>query len=753
MNLSDIDNKFQSHPDYPYSRHIGNIADSFDEQTHKEAACFHDLGKLSDEFQAFICNTQKGKKTTHALEGALFFLSQKEYRFSKETFAVFLSVLRHHGDLENTNAYLEHGFSDSEELLYQYPNLEKRLNLIRTRANLENVPNIEKVCELFEADNFVKKNRLNSIETYFFLKEVFSKLIFADKFEAIFRGVYCEDTPPDWEIFKASLIQLIESKRNTMTAIRNEARNEIIKNYFSNKTKRIFIIEAPTGIGKTFSALHLALEIAAGKKKKKIITALPMTSIIDQTFNVYLNVIDEKHLLKYHHLTHSKNYVDSYQESMDEAQKYRQKNDFLAMSWAHDSVIVTTFNQLFNAFYSNRNRDLIKFWGLRDSVIILDEIQAIPRILLQDISKTISFLATEFNIDFILMSATIPEIKHFIGREITAELLDNRYFAMDFNNRYTLCLRADIDDEVKLIDEILKEYDCHNSILCVVNTKKLSLKIFRFLEKHILSDQLFLLNTNFIPKQRKKIIEDIKARLKDNQKTVLVSTQVIEAGVDLDFDYGIREFAPLYSIIQTAGRINREGLKTNSTLTITEQISRRGPYLKNDLLKPEVLVLLHDKVPENEILPLLKKYFHEAIERTYRDPLLFDLMHNLDYESVYRVFDQNFMRELPFISPVFIEVEAGLYEAYAGKMSTIISQMRQKDIPLSDRMRCKSEISELNKEMGQFIINVAEKEAADLPDFHEAGSLKVCGYEHVKSEEKYSSRTGWIGEETNTIFF
>ena len=189
-------------------------------------------------------------------------------------------------------------------------------------------------------------------------------------------------------------------------------------NYRENRDKKIYIIEAPTGIGKTFSALHLALEICRDKNKKRIINALPMTSIIDQTYEEYGLVINDDDLLKFHHLTRSKSYGSSEGDEKKETNSLgRQQNDFIAMSWSSDKVIVTTFNQLFNAFYSNKNRDLIKFWTLRDSVVILDEIQAVPRILIQDLIKTILYLSEHFDIDFVIMSATIPAIKNFMPSE------------------------------------------------------------------------------------------------------------------------------------------------------------------------------------------------------------------------------------------------------------------------------------------------------------------------------------------------
>lgn len=754
--LFNINDKYKSHPDYPLQRHLNNIAASFNDKTHKEAAFFHDIGKLSEEFQEYVCNPLSKTKTTHALESALIYIVEKNYQITPEIFALFITVLKHHGDLENTNDFLYSKFSFSEDLLERYSNLAKRLHTICNRTEIKAEINIEEFCDVFDTETFVQDKSLDSIDVYFLIKDTFSKLIFADKYEAIFKERFHETKEANWKLYIDKLITLVKSKNNSMSHVRNQAREEIISNYKKNRDKKIFIIEAPTGIGKTFSALHLALEIALDKKKKRIINCLPMTSIIDQVFEEYQNIISEDEILKFHHLTHSKNYTAKIAEDIEaqsEQQQHSQQNDFLAMSWSTDKIIVTTFNQLFNIFYSNKNRDLVKFWTIRNSVIILDEIQAIPRILLQDVSKTLEFLTKKFNIDFILMSATIPAIKGFIDKNIFTELLDNKYFSMEFNNRYTLCMKTEIDSAELLLAEIKKKYCALNSILCVVNTKKLSLQIYNDLQDSIKPDELFLLNTNFIPKQRKEILQTIKNRLRNNQKTVLISTQVVEAGVDLDFDYGIREFAPLYCIIQTAGRINREGIKQNAELLITGEISRNSPYHTTDLLKEKVTELLFSRTQESYLLPKLKQYFDIAISRTSPDTKLRDDIKNLEFQKVYKTFTDYFMKSIPNITPVFIETEDGLYDHFFNEVDLIYRTIKQPDISLEEKMNFKSRLKKINKEISQYIINVSENETTALQNFHENMEIKVCSFGSVKNEEKYSMKKGWLGEKTLEIFF
>lgn len=741
MNLFDIDKKYCSHPEYPYKNHIKNIADTFNDLSHKQSASYHDLGKLCQAFQIYINSKDKTKnKTTHALAGTLIYLKSNNYNLNKESLAIFITILKHHGNLENVNS-IANGLNDSEDILYKYSNL---INLIKEIGNIINIENdfdIEEICDYFDEDEFVFEKNMSGIDSYFKIKEIFSKLIFADKYEAIFKSTYKEKPFENTEFYIEKLLKFLSNKNNDLSLIRNKARTDTIEKLKQNIDKNIFLIEAPTGIGKTFMALHLALEIIKTKDKKRLINTLPMTSIIDQTFDEYSNIFDDNVLMKYHHLSFSKEYYNPDKEKRNEEDSYKQKDSFINKSWSEDSVIITTFNQLLNLFYSNKNRDLIKFWTLRDSIIILDEIQAIPRILLKDFSETISFLAKEFNIDFILMSATVPDIKNYIDDSLICELLDNKYFSLEFNNRYALRVDNSINSVDKLVAEIIDKSNLKNSVLAVVNTKKLALSVYEQLKKEK-SLKVFLLSSLFIPKHRKEIIQEIKKVLK-NEKIILVSTQVIEAGVDLDFDCGFREFSPFYSIIQTAGRINRENrneIRDKAELIIIPEIGY-SPYHQNDLLKDIVDELISNKIREKSLLPLLKEYFKIAKERTSPDRLLIEKMENLEFENVIETFDKNFMKKLPNIIPVFIEIEKDLYNSFKEKLDSFYFDLKNKELTLEKKLELKIQIKEKYKEISRYVINVNKKDAEILPPFYNESEMKLCDFAILKNF--YSKNTGW----------
>lgn len=744
MNLFDIDEKYLSHPNYPYRQHIQNIADSFEDESHKWSAMFHDLGKLSKAFQDYINPDNPIKqKTTHALVGALFYLAKKNYRLDKISLPVFLSILKHHGNLEDVNTIAE-DLNDREFLIDDYPDLSEKIAEITELIDFDEKIDLEECCDFFDTDdNFVHEYSLGGVESYYQIKEVFSRLIFTDKYEAIFKQRYMDIHFNEPEKYVEQLEYHLSQKTNALSSVRNSARREIIEKYHQNSDKCIYIIEAPTGIGKTFTALHLALEIVKQKKKKRLITALPMTSIIDQSYEEYSIIFDEKILLKYHHLTRNKqrNTITN-KEEIDEQEYFKQKDSLLTKSWADDNVIITTFNQIFNLFYSNKNRDLIKFWTLRDSVIIMDEIQAIPRVLLKDIAKTISYLSNAFNIDFILMSATVPEIKKFLAPNFTVELLNNRYFTLEFNNRYNLQYDDTIDSKDSLVNEIQKYCINGRSVLVVLNTKKMALEIFNELINEI--DSVHLLSAYFVPEHRKNKIEKISSKLKNGQKLVLISTQVVEAGVDFDFDCGFREFSPLYSIIQTAGRVNRENrheVKESARLIIIPQISNYTPYHQNDLLKEEVENLISEGIYENQLLPALKDYFKIAINRTQPEMLVYKKMENLEFQEVAKIFSDNYMKEMPFVTQLFIEIEQGLYEKFYESLESLYDMTKDNTIPLEKKMEAKIEIRNIYKQVSRYVINVPSDYVRDLDSFYMDCEMKVCTFDEL--EEYYNFETGF----------
>ena len=452
MQISDV---FNSHPQKPYNEHIKNIANSFDDDEHKEAASFHDLAKILQKFQDYINLDAKNfnsadefekarqkLKTTHTLESAFIYFfarANKDINF----LANFFAILKHHSDLPDIDYFLSSIGSTKAKLIDRL----KKIDEIAKRANLDiDIDLYDFVDYFLDLENELSK--YYGLESFFIFKKRYSRLILADKFEAIFSESY-----QNLAVLNAKKIDLYIDRIKSLIATKKQddykdkAREIIFKNFNANKDKKTFLIKAPTGIGKTFLALNLALEIARNGNKRRIITAIPFTSIIDQTHTEYQKIIVDQDVLKYHHLT------------------------------SYENFIVTTFNQLFFAFFSNHNKDNLKLETLRDSVIIIDEIQNIPRVLLKSIAAAFNEFSKRYNIHFIIMSATMPHIAAEL--ESFTELSEPILYKRE-KDRYEIIYEPDIKGFDDLVSEILKHQD--ESALCVVNTISKAKKLYEALK-------------------------------------------------------------------------------------------------------------------------------------------------------------------------------------------------------------------------------------------------------------------------------
>jgi len=170
VNLFKVPTSLHSHPEYPYTNHIDNIAVSFDTTDHYNTAHFHDLGKLSKEFQDYINNKDGAKKTTHALEGAILYFLSQDHKIDDNTFPIFLSILKHHGNLENINSLANDTLSRESHFSERYPKLEEKIRYI-SKYLTDNIDfNLDEFLEVFDDEEFVHNNNLGGLNNYFKLK-------------------------------------------------------------------------------------------------------------------------------------------------------------------------------------------------------------------------------------------------------------------------------------------------------------------------------------------------------------------------------------------------------------------------------------------------------------------------------------------------------------------------------------------------------------------------------------------------------
>ena len=596
-----------SHPNKLLREHINNMLSFASNNLERDIIRFHDIAKVKEEFQEYIRDTSKNiKNKDHSLLSAYFFLCNSKHS-DIDTLFGFLAILSHHGKvrnffnlIENHNVCLGESFETQYEIEHFWDNVGKRALSLDIYNNLNiNVEKLkEKGVNLRGELEYLEYDKKFEYEDFIKFKSLYSSLLYADKFEAIFdKGKDQGKAIPLKELEEYMTKLPFNEKRNTL--------REYVLNNFDDSYK-LFTLTAPTGYGKTLTALNFALKF----KKERIIYALPFTSIIDQTYEIIDNIYKENRdisVMKVHHKV-------TINEDAPEDRYSKMK--FLMESFSGD-INITTLYQLVFAIFGNKNRDNIKFNQLKDSVVIVDEFQAVPCTFRKDFIELCKIISKTLNTIFIFMSATMPYIEN---REDFKELSNLDYFNQQ--DRYEikwLELGNEDEREANLIAKVKEEAKDKNTIL-VVNTVAKAQELFvRFRGDY----KTFCLNGYMYDEQKRDVIDKVKTLMNSGEKVLLVSTQSIEAGVDLDFDVGFREVSPISSIIQTAGRVNRHFGDKKGILYLFDSVSGYENLIYGDLQKiaDNMIPMFREKgsISEKEILAFVEEYFfkiHELLEKS-----------------------------------------------------------------------------------------------------------------------------------------
>jgi len=333
----------------------------------------------------------------------------------------------------------------------------------------------------------------------------------------------------------------------------NRIRGEILNQCRTSARQEsgVFTLTVPTGGGKTLSSLAFALEHAAARKKRRIIYAIPYTSIIEQTANTFRDLFAPLGDVLIEH--HSNTDADQFDSEHSWSR--------LATENWDAPLIVTTTVQLFESLFAARTSRCRKLHNLINSVIVIDEIQLLPVEHLDPIRHVINLLQKYYGVTFILSTATPTGLHSLVdafGRKLL-QGIDSKEIIHQPERYYTALERVNFElplrfDELLSWEEIRNQLLEHESVLCVVNTRKDARELF-----NLMPEGSYHLSAMMCAEHRSKVIETIRSRLKNGNLTRVISTQLIEAGVDLDFPVVYRAMAGLDSIVQAGGRCNREG--------------------------------------------------------------------------------------------------------------------------------------------------------------------------------------------------
>ncbi len=743
---------------------------------------FHDLGKYTSFFQNYLL--KKGKtdndKKRHPPIGAFAaYNMHKDLNEKHALFSLYLIFL-HHANLtdilqfsEKLNDYLKRIIDD------QIEDLKKCSSIIESEIEINNFS--EKIY--YPEERTIRRSlkiwakRNQNIQDYFLINYLFSLLIEADKLDASDTPIY------KLKAFEADFVDnrfgrpksnINELEPLTNSELRNYCRAEVISNLDSPDILNhyIFTLTAPTGIGKTMTALDFALKLKSKVRsdegiESRIIYALPFINIIEQAFNEYQITLPEDIEILAHY-----QYSDVFGEEKKEEYKnedgsiknYNQKLMSLD-TWQAD-VVITSFVQFFETLIGNRNKLLKKFNHFSNAIIIIDEVQTLRLDQMPLIGTTLYYLSKFLKSRIILMTATKPKIFDLTQKEILnyeneivrpKELLSSHEHVFKAFNRTKIVnlINKKIDNTEDFINDIFSEnWSKKKSCIIVCNTVNRSIEVYKAIKKYLkendFQNPIEYLSTNIIPAHRFDRIEKVRKKIVGKAFPILISTQVVEAGVDLDFDMGFRDLGPIDSIIQVAGRINRNNnpVKKHSPLYIVDFGDSNKIYGSLTTIQASKTLKIKSEIPESEYLSFIESYFNTISDRSSFDQYnkVFQSMKSLCYDSEnpedHPVSSFKIIEESRTTKAVFIELtefESKLRERYLAKIRNEISKEEFE--------------KKYKKEFQQRIISIPGYLSNELSPINEYESnILVVPIELIGVY--YNTSTGFVRKkQTNSTFF
>jgi CRISPR-associated endonuclease/helicase Cas3 len=509
------------------------------------AGLLHDVGKFQDGFQKYLATGKP--KTPHASIGAY-----NAYRTAKNIYPLQFTIQGHHAGMPDN--------ADRKSNIEDYEEAEETVNILHERF-LKDFP------EFKLPDNVLPNNDLLYVECV--TRFLFSALTDADwldtenHFEQG-RIELREDKRLNQDHFWEDLIKKLEGKfqelptEGTINELRTKARNEAASH--AKTETGFFTLQLPTGLGKTLTSMYWALLHAQHNSLERIIIVLPYINIIDQTAKILKDVFGEEIVLEHHSgVLDEDRERDKYDETASGEDKQLSKR--LACENWDAPIIVTTSVQFFESLFSNRPFKCRKNHNIAESVVIFDEIQTLPKEYAEPIIVMLKNIVALARTSFLFCTATQPAfVKRagFDGVENIHPLIAQPEEYFDATQRVNYDLLNGLE-EVPLdtvVEKLAQETD---SFLVIVNTKSVARELFEHVKQFSGYDQYYHLSTAMCPHHRKKTIEAIIDDLKKQRRIAVISTQLVEAGVDFDFPCVYRAIAPMDSVIQAAGRCNRNG--------------------------------------------------------------------------------------------------------------------------------------------------------------------------------------------------
>lgn len=471
----------------------------------------------------------------------------------------------------------------------------------------------------------------------------------------------------------------------------NEKRCEILHTCMRKGEGKqgLYSLTVPTGGGKTISSMAFAMKQAMKWHKERIIYVIPYLSIIEQTADVFRALLGNHAVLE----SHSQVDYDSLpEEGSEEAGRVAESMKLAAENW-DAPVVITTNEQFFESLYANKTSRCRKLHNIANSVIILDEAQMMPVDFLKPCLHVLEQLVHYYGCTVVLCSATQPELGRYLQKnpiqKNPIEIMENVGELFQFFKRVTF----DIDGETDYA-EIAKKLDECEQVLCIASTKKEAEKIFELLD-----GEAMYLSTNLCPAHRREIIREMKTRLRDGKPCRVVSTSIISVGVDIDFPVVYLQYTGLDSLIQGAGRCNREGRqslqKSRAHIFWTKE-SKKSLFMRKE---KQVTDMVRKKYNTKEMT-------EPSAIRTYFENWYQSNEGNLDYREIEKLAQSLSFAEIGKRFHLINDSTKSVFVPFDEKARNIKEQLM-----MGNRSR------QLMRAAGAYMINVRYSKAQGQSDF------------------------------------
>ncbi len=661
------------------------------------AGMLHDIGKYTNGFQKRL---HGGPSVDHSTAGA------KE-AFAMKNVSVALAVAGHHGGIPDLGMP-----KDAADMPTFHGRKQKSLESYD--AWKEEIGPLQSSPPKWLPHDWISND--------FYTRMLYSCLVDAD-FQDTQNFMDGRIAPRGEGASVSELLEVVRKKADQFLEYTGEdavikQRNSVLSACIkSGKEKEpgLFTLTVPTGGGKTFSSLAFALEHAVAHGMRRVIYVIPYTSIIDQTASDFEKLLGKENVLAHY------SGVD-YQRIEKEDMKPEEYKQLLASENWDAPIIVTTAVQFFESIYSNRSSRCRKLHNIAGSVIIFDEAQTLPNDYLLPCLSAIEQLVKYYHTTAILCTATQPAVNCFLD-------LKPEEICPDPRSLYQTLKRTMIENLHEISEiELGERLTGYEQVLCVVNRRQTAQDLYKKLPQ----EGRYCLTTLLCPHDRRKKIDEIRERLRKGYPCRVVSTSLIEAGVDVDFPVAMREDCGLDSLLQTAGRCNRNG-KRSAEESKVYRFKLEGKKIPQMLEKGnESLQYIDRKVQKGKIddissLAAIEAYFKE----------LYNLKgdESLDKKQILQAIrDYNIAGMLPF---AWIAERFHLIES---PTKTVYLPIEEGEA-LCERLRSGDFNRVLMRQLGEYSVECYNTQFQNLED---ASALEILpnGSAILIASDKYSRETG-----------